>query len=128
MDTKNQLTCFLLSVIIGFLGGLLYEMFAFIRFTLGCERGKRKGIGVTLDIVFSGTFAIWACYASFLFHFPSFRVYMSIGWLLGGIIYAKTLRRMVAFFENMCYNVLVKVLKKAKSKDKSLQRREDLRI
>ena len=128
MDTKNQLTCFLLSVVIGFSGGVLYELFAFIRLTLGCERGKRKGIGVALDILFGGTFAIWACYASFLFRFPSFRVYMSVGWLFGGILYVKTLRRMVAFLERMCYNILVTMVRKAKGKDKSLQRREDLRI
>ena len=128
MDTKNQLTCFLLSVVIGFVGGILYENFSFIRLIIGAERGKRKGIGVTLDILFGGTFAIWACYASVLFHFPSFRVYISVGWLFGGIIYAKTLRRMVAFLERMCYNILVTMVRKAKGKDKSLQRREDLRI
>ena len=127
MDTKNQLICFLLSVLIGFAGGLLYEFFAFFRLTLGCKQGKRKGIGVVLDLLFGVTFAVWAIFASFLFHFPAFRVYMCVGWLIGGIIYAKTLRRMVAFFQKMCYTICVRLVRKAKSKDKSLQKREDLR-
>lgn len=128
MDTKNQLTCFLLSVVIGFAGGLLYEFFAFFRLAFGCEKGKRKALGVCLDVLFGGVFAVWAVCAAFLFRFPSFRLYMSVGWLIGGILYAKSLRRIVAFLENMCYNVFVKIVKKAKSKDKSLQKREDLRI
>ena len=127
MDTKNQFICFLLSVLIGFLGGVLYEIFAFFRLVFGCERGKRKGIGIALDLLFCVTFAVWGIFASFLFHFPAFRVYMSVGWLIGGIIYAKTLRRMVAFFQKICYTIYTKVVKKAKSKDKSLQKREDLR-
>ena len=117
----------MLSVFIGFAGGLLYEFFAFFRLILGCEKGKRKGIGVALDILFGIVFAVWAVFASFLFHFPAFRVYMSVGWGVGGIIYAKTLRRMVAFFEKMCYTVCTRMVRKAKSKDKSLQKREDLR-
>ena len=118
MDTKNQFICFLLSVLIGFAGGLLYEFFAFFRLTLGCKQGKRKGIGVVLDLLFGVTFAVWAIFASFWFHFSAFRVYMSVGWLIGGIIYAKTLRRMVAFFQKMCYTICTRMVKRQKARIK----------
>ncbi len=126
MDTKNQFTYFLLSIATGFVGGLLYELFAFIRFLFGCDRGKRKAVGFIADLSFGAAFAMLGIYSCFLFHFPSFRVYMGIGWLLGGIIYSKTLRIMVAFCEKVCYNVFAKVVKKAKSKKKLLKREEKI--
>lgn len=122
MDTKNQFVYFLLSIATGFIGGLLYELFAFIRLICGVDRGKRKAIGIVSDILFWVFFTILAIYSCFLFHFPSFRVYMGIGWLLGGIIYSKTFRIMVAFLEKVCYTKLTKLVKKAKSKKKLLKR------
>ncbi len=126
MDTKNQFTYFLLSVATGFVGGLLYELFAFIRFLFGCDRGKRKTFGFIMDICFGIAFAFLGIYSCFLFRFPAFRVYMGIGWLLGGIIYSKTLRIIVAFFEKVCYNILARMVKKAKSKKKLLKREEKI--
>ena len=122
MDAKNQFTYFLLSVATGFVGGSLYELFAFLRLLLGCERGKRKMIGVGLDVTFFLLFTTTCIYASYLFHFPTFRVYMWVGWLIGGILYSKTLRRIVAFFEKVCYNILAKLVKKSKSTEKTLKK------
>ena len=126
MDTKNQFVYFLLSLTTGFVGGLLYELFAFIRLICGCDRRKRKTVGVITDVAFCISFALLGIYSCFLFRFPSFRVYIGIGWLLGGIIYSKTLRIMVAFFEKVCYNKLARVAKKAKSKKKLLKREEKI--
>lgn len=53
---------------------------------------------------------------------------MWIGYALGGIIYAKTLRKIVAFLENMCYNKIIKVIKKAKKKEKNLPKEVDKRV
>ena len=122
MDTKNQFTYFLLSVAIGFVGGLLYELFALVRLLFHVKRGKWKGLGVGLDIAFCISFAILCIYASFCLHFPDFRGYMCMGWLVGGIIYLKILHRIVAFLEKVCYNVLVKMVTKAKSKEKTLKK------
>jgi hypothetical protein len=43
---------------------------------------------------------------------------MGLGYGLGGWLYSKTLRRIVAFLENMCYNVICRIINKAKSKKK----------
>lgn len=118
MDAKNQFAYFLLCVAIGFYGGLIYEIFAVIRFCFGCERKKRRTVGIILDLIFGATFACFAVYAAFLLKFPSFREYMCIGYLLGGIIYAKTLRRILAFCEKVCYNILARVVKRQKSEEK----------
>ena len=126
MDTKNQFAYFLLSVAIGFVGGLLYELFALVRLLFRVKNGKRKALGVGIDIMFCICFAILCIYASFFLHFPDFRGYICIGWLVGGIIYLKILHRIVAFLEKVCYNVLVKMVTKARSKEKTLRERKDI--
>jgi hypothetical protein len=122
MDTKNQFTFFLLSIAIGVVGGLLYELFAFVRFLFRCNRGKRKMIGICIDVTFCISFAILAIFASFFLHFPDFRGYMCIGWLVGGTIYLTILHKILAICEKVCYNKLVKIVTKAKSKEKTLQK------
>ena len=59
MDTKSQFTFFLLSVGIGVVGGLLYELFAVVRFLLRCNCGKRKMLCILMDIVFCVSFAFF---------------------------------------------------------------------
>ncbi len=118
MDAKNQFTVFLASIAVGFVGGVFYEIFAFLRGVFGCEKGKNKILGNSFDIVFCILFAVFCIFASFLLHFPSFRGYMWLGFGLGGALYAKTLRRIVAFLEKVCYNMIRKLFIKAKSKKK----------
>ena len=127
MDTKNQFTFFLLSVGIGLVGGLLYELFAVVRFLFRCNRGKRKILGIGLDIAYCIAFAVLAIFLSYCLRFPAFRGYMCLGWLVGGAIYLRILHKIVALCENMCYNVLVKMVTKAKSKEKTLlKEREEI--
>lgn len=118
MDSKNQLTVFCLCMAVGFLGGFIYEIFAFFRWICGCERGKNRIIGIVFDVLFFICFAIFCVISAFLLHFSGLRTYMWIGFALGGTLYSKILRRIVAFLENMCYNVLRRIVNKAKSKKK----------
>ena len=122
MDTKNQFTYFLLSVGIGVIGGVLYEIFALCRLLLRCDGDRRKPLGVLIDLLFCGTFALCGVWATYSLYFPSFRVYMWLGFAVGGIIYSKTLRRIVAFSEKVCYNKVAKLVKKAKKRRNSLKK------
>ena len=124
MDSKNQFFVFCISVVAGFLGGLLYEPFACLRLLLQCEKGKRKAVSVALDICFLLLYAGFYIATAYLFHFPSFRVYMWIGYAGGGIIYSKILRRILDFCQKVCYNGSTKLLSRAKSR-KKLRNRED---
>lgn len=121
MDTKGQFVCFLLSIAVGFVGGLMYEVVFIFRFLFSCDKGKRKGIGIGLDIGFCLGFSAWCIYTSFCLRFPDFRGYVCLGWGVGFIIYFKILHRILAFFEKLCYNVLVRMANKAKSKKKTLK-------
>ena len=59
MDTQNQFAIFGICLCIGFVGGVLYEIFAPLRLAFGCAHGKNKIVGYTLDVVF------WICFAVF---------------------------------------------------------------
>lgn len=123
MDTQNQFAVFGICLFVGFFGGVLYEAFSFVRLLFGCGRGKNKIVGGGADMLFWICFAFVCVSAAYIFAFPAFRPYMWIGYLLGGIIYLKTLHKIIAFLENLCYNKITKLIKKAKKKEKTLQKR-----
>ena len=105
------------------IGGVLYEIFSLFRDVFGCSKGKNQWVGIVIDSLFGIYFAGLSITAAFWLRFPVFRVYMWIGYALGGIIYLKTLHRMVAFFKKVCYNILNRLVKKAKRQEKTLKKR-----
>ena len=111
MAGENQFLVFCLSVLVGFVGGVLYEPFACLRLLVRADGEKRKLLGGTLDLLFCVIFAIFCVFGAFLLDFPSFRGYIGAGYLLGGIIYLKILHKVVAILEKICYNVLIKAVK-----------------
>lgn len=119
MDVKNQFTYFCLTVIIGFAWGLIYELFSVFRFVFGCD--KNKTIGVALDVLFCITLALGYTLAAFLLRFPDFRIYMFVGIGLGFTLYLKSLHRIVAFFEKVCYNNVRKLINKVKKAKNSIK-------
>ncbi|MBQ7913497.1 MAG: spore cortex biosynthesis protein YabQ [Clostridia bacterium] len=119
MDSKNQLLYFCLCILVGFLAGLPYEIFAFLRAIFRCDRGKNKTLSVLLDVLYPIFFALICVFMQFILRFPGFRAYMWIGYAVGFIIYLKILRRILAFLQKSCYNSLVKVLRKVNIKKKS---------
>ena len=120
MDTQNQWRIFLLCVLIGLIGGVLYELFSVVRFLLVGKGKKRKALGAAVDILYSMAFALVCIYGAYAFDFPDFRVYMWIGYLVGGIIYLKSLHKIIAFFKKVCYNSINLLIKKAKKREKTL--------
>lgn len=125
MDTARQFSVFILCLLCGYGGGIIYEVFALLRLLFRCEK-RENIIGILLDVTFFTVFAIACVYLSFLLNFPDIRVYMWIGYALGGVLYWKTLRRILAFLEKVCYNSLAKIVNKAKTKKKLLKEREIL--
>ena len=123
MDTERQLFVFLICVAVGFGYGIVYEPFYLIGRILGGKREKRKILRAVLDVTYFIGFAFVHIYAAYWFHFPSFRVYMWIGYAVGWIIYLKTLRRIVAFLQNVCYNRITKLVKRQKNERKTLKKR-----
>lgn len=107
MDTARQLPVFLLCVSVGVLGGVLYEPFSLL--------GKCfKKCRAVFDTAFFVAFALLCVLTAAKYELPSFRGYMYLGNAIGGIIYLKSFHRIVAFFENMCYNRCIKAVKRRK--------------
>ena len=128
MDSKHQFTIFCLCVAVGVIGGVLYEIFSLFRDLFNCSKGKNKCVGIVIDSLFGVCFAGLSITAAFWWRFPVFRVYMWIGYALGGIIYLKTLHRMVAFFKKVCYNMFNRLVKRAKKARKNSQKEVDIKI
>ncbi len=119
MDSQNQLQIFCICVLAGFVGGLGYEIFAFFRLLFGCEREKNRWLGYVLDVLYYILLSLFCIFVAYLLHFPSFRVYTWVGFALGGVLYLKSLRRMVAFGEKMCYNKIRNIIKTKKKLSKT---------
>ena len=122
MDSKNQFTVFCLCIGVGFFGGLLYELFAIPRLFLKEEKKWGRILGMVLDIQYFISFAAFCVSMAYWLRFPDFRTYMWLGYLGGGIIYSKTLRRILAFLEKVCYNNLTKGIATLKTRKKTLQK------
>ena len=120
-DTGNQFTVFALCIAVGFCLGILYEPFGVLRTAFGCRRGKNKAVATALDMLFCVCCAIVCVGTAYSFKFPSFRVYTWLGYAVGGIIYLKSLHKIIAFLENLCYNRITERVRKAKEKKKLLK-------
>ncbi len=122
MATRGQLIYFLLSVLLGFLGGFLWQVFSLFR--LPFPKGKARRIATVasdcLSLVLWGAFC---CVVSARFFMPDHRAYRYIGYALGFIIYLKTVKNLLDFLKNVCYNKLTKL---RKSKKARLKREEHL--
>ena len=128
MDTSNQFAVFSVCLFIGFIGGIAYEPFGLVRVCFACGRGKNKILGAICDVAFWIVFALLCTVGAYIFHFPAFRAYMWLGYALGGILYLKILHKIIAFFENVCYNKVTHWIKKAKNREKTLKRKTGKRL
>ena len=117
---QNQFFVFCICIAAGFVSGIIYEFFHFLRLLLGCKKGKNAWAELSADTAFFIALAALHTLISYLFHFPALRVYMWIGEAVGLIIYLKTLHKILAFLQNMCYNKITKLVKKAKKHEETL--------
>lgn len=118
---QNEFGVFVVCVAVGFLMGVAYEPFHLCR-KLFCRNGKRLWISFCADVLFFTVCTVVAIFTSYVFAFPSFRVYMWIGYAFGGIIYLKSLHIILAFLQNVCYNRITKIVKKVKKREKTLKK------
>lgn len=127
MDTQDQVYFFLLSILCGVIGGLIYEIFALFRWIFGCRKGKRERISLAIDVAYWLILSVFCIIFAYIFYFPDYRAYMLGGFWVGFIIYAIFLRIILAFFRKVCYTIGTQIVKRAKNA-KKLLKREDLDI
>lgn len=125
MDSVGQIPVFFQCLLTGFIGGIGYEIFFPLRVLFGCEKGRNKGVGIAIDVVYFTLFSAVSVFGTYWFRLPDYRIYMTVGIALGGIIYSKTLRIILAFLEKVCYNTIRKVYVKQKREKKRFKNGEE---
>ena len=73
MDAANQIFVFLVCVLTGVASGVVYEVFYILR------KLFPSAFSIAFDVAFFLVFAGMSIFASVLFAFPNFRVYMYLG-------------------------------------------------
>lgn len=124
METILELSVFFQSVFIGFVGGIIYEIFSVLRWVFGVKKGKMFALGVVFDVVFFAIFAFFTTISSTFAGFPAFRWYIAVGYGIGFLLYLKILHRILDFLEKVCYNAIYKSIKTCKSKLKKQKKFE----
>ena len=124
MDSANQLGIFLLCVGIGVVGSVMHLPFRIVSRAVGGIVKRRKGVELAVDLVYFTMLALGCVWIAYVLRFPNFRVYQWLGYAVGGIIYLKFLHKTIAFFENICYNKISQIGKKAKKRRKTHQKTE----
>ncbi|MBO5363417.1 MAG: spore cortex biosynthesis protein YabQ [Clostridia bacterium] len=131
MDTAGQLSRFFVCVLIGIVGGVLYDLFSLpVPFGQVLKKRFQKGaqiIRFVADVGFFIAFAALCIVALNALCFPDFREYYYLGFAVGLILYLKTFHKAVAFFKIMCYNVVKKLVNCVKSR-KNFRKKEEKRL
>ena len=97
---SGQIRIFLICTALGLIGGILYDVLSCLRFPFRKVRLVRLGT----DVLFCLIYAVFFLFASVLFHFPDFRLFMAVGCLVGIFLYRKSFHKFVAFLGKMVYN------------------------
>ncbi|MBR2023876.1 MAG: spore cortex biosynthesis protein YabQ [Clostridia bacterium] len=115
MDTKGQIIVFLWYLAIGFVCGILYDVFTPFRLLIRKKAKKNGAIAIgALDVAFWIGVCVLTGACAYALHLPTVREYAWLALLIGGIIYLKSLRRIVAFLQNLCYNTCKRIRPKQK--------------
>lgn len=97
--SANQFYIFLACLFCGLVSGALFE-----GLKLPFYFFKNRVLEAITDGIFFILFALLYVWISFLFAFPSFRIYMPVGALTGFFLYCKTFGAIVANFREKLYN------------------------
>lgn len=119
---REQLGIFLISAVIGLIGGAVYDVLS-----LACFPFKKfRFMPAVLEIVFCLLAAALFLFTSVKLHFPDFRLYMGASFLLGFVLYRKSFHKYVAFLGKIVYNEVGKrrKVKKCQARSGSCRRRK----
>ena len=107
---SEQIRIFLITAVLGLIGGGAYDALSLVRFPLK----KVRPVCIALDILFCLAFAACFLALSVLCRFPDFRFYMAAGCLVGFFLYRKSFHKFVAFLGKKVYNEIGQIIKDRK--------------
>ncbi|MBQ3115545.1 MAG: hypothetical protein IJC07_00785 [Clostridia bacterium] len=106
--SKNQFFVFIACIAFGGLVGILFGIVSIFKKRLNVY------VGAVLDVLCFVFVSILYVGYSFLLKFPNFRVYMTVGVLLGILIYFKSFNIILAKIAQKIYNIFRKYIKRQK--------------
>ena len=121
---KNQIFVFFACVAIGGIGGILFTFSTLIKFFI-----KNARLKILPDIAAFCVFSLFYVWVSFRLNFPSYRVYMTAGAIIGLFLYMKSFNITLALWTKKLYNITVKKfvalkIKRKESVKKNVKRRK----
>lgn len=109
MNGVDQFYIFLVCAVFGIFSGAVYDLFYCATFPF-----KKSWVKITGDVMFSLVFILLYVFASLLFSFPAFRLYMLLGCAFGFYLYLKSFHKIVAFSVRKVYNKICSTRKDKK--------------
>ncbi len=97
--TGDQIYVFLVCVLSGIVGGVLYDVLYLVRYPF-----RSRAVCIVTDVFFGLLFAGLFLFVSVTFYLPGLRFYMLIGCGVGLLLYLKSFHEIVAFFAQKVYN------------------------
>ena len=116
--TANQIYVFLACVSFGGCVGILFSFINGIKFLI-----KKDLFKIIIDVLAFVIIAILYVIFSYRVKFPSLRLYMIAGVLMGIVIYCKSFHRILAKIVKKAYNI-IKIIKNKKVKTKDDGRKD----
>ncbi len=113
--TNGQIYLFFSCLSFGIASGLVYSVIIFLKKVI-----KIKVIKILLDLLFFLILSVSFLIYTFLLKFPSIRVYMLVGVVLGLYIYLKSFHFILAKMCKRLYNIVVS--KKCKTREAKHER------
>lgn len=108
----TQIYVFIECLFCGICVGIIYDLFAFLNFFI-----KNRIFTAIKDFSLMAILFILFVITAVIFEFPSFRLYMFIGCVLGLLIYIKSFHSMLDFFINKVYNLIKRKCKRKKQNE-----------
>ena len=99
MTDANQIYVFLVCVLCGVMGGVVYDVGYCVRYPF-----RKSWVRIVTDVLFCVFFAALYLFVSVMMGLPGFRLYSFIGCAAGLFLYLKSFHQIVAFFVKKVYN------------------------
>lgn len=123
MDSQGQLARFLTCVLLGLVGGVIYECTSLL--SLPWRRKAKAVMRGVADVTFFALFAILCVWVLTMLNISAFREYYYLGFAIGLILYIKTFHKALAFFKRICYNTITKLVKCPKNRKNFREKGEE---
>ena len=111
---KNQIFVFIACLAIGGVGGVFFTFSAFLKVFI-----RNRVLRIIPDVAAFIAFSALYVFTAYNFAFPTFRLYMAVGAVIGLAAYMKSFNNILALWMKKLYNIFIKKVVARKRKLKT---------